>query len=114
MTVHTCTDIGQWCSEVQKVSSGIQKHSSGIPIHRYPPQASRIYVYIRNQMKYNAIICGMLCIFHFTVAEFVVNLYLTCAFLQFMYHMIMQAQLLVLHPSAVLCPTPRHAMPCHS
>lgn len=62
-------------------------------------------------MKYNAIICGMLCIFHFTVAEFVVNLYLTCAFLQFMYHMIMQAQLLVLHPSAVLCPAPIF-MPC--
>lgn len=60
-------------------------------------------------MKYNAIISAMPCIFHFTVAEFVVNLYLTCAFLQFMYHMIMQAQLLVLHPS-VLCPTPIHAM----
>lgn len=55
-------------------------------------------------MKYNAIICGILNIFQFTVAEFVVNLYLTCAFSQFMYHMIMQAQLLVLHPP-MLCPT---------
>lgn len=64
-------------------------------------------------MKYNAIICGMLCIFHFTVAEFVVNLYLTCAFLLYIHHMIMQAQLLVLHPSAVLCPTPIQALPCH-